>query len=242
MIVFDRVSKRYGSRAAIDNLSLEIQRGETLVLLGRSGSGKTTALKLINRLIDPDEGTIYLNGKDLQTLDPISLRRQIGFAVQHIGLFPHMTVEENIGIVPKLLGWDETRIAKRTTELLEITGLPPEEFRKRYPRKLSGGQRQRVGVARALAADPPLILMDEPFGALDPLTRQQLQSEFLTIASELHKTIVFVTHDVMEAAKLGDRSAVIEEGKLIQLATSKELLKNPATPFIEEFIRVKALV
>ncbi len=242
MITFDRVSKRYNGRAAIDNLSLEILRGETLVLLGRSGSGKTTALKLINRLIDPDDGVIRLDGNDLQSLDPIQLRRQIGYAVQQIGLFPHMTVEENIGIVPKLLGWSESRIQERVTELLGIIGLPAEDYRKRHPLKLSGGQRQRIGVARALAADPPVILMDEPFGALDPLTRQQLQNEFLTIASELHKTIIFVTHDVQEAAKLGDRIAVMEEGKLIQLATPDELLNNPATPFIEEFMRVEELV
>jgi osmoprotectant transport system ATP-binding protein len=241
MIVFNRVFKRYAGRAAIDQLSLEIFRGETLVLLGRSGSGKTTALKLINRLIDPDSGTISLDGNDLQKLDPIQLRRHIGYAVQQIGLFPHMTVEENIGIVPKLLGWSDERIQERVTELLGIIGLPADEYRKRHPLNLSGGQRQRIGVARALAADPPVILMDEPFGALDPLTRQQLQNEFLTIASEIHKTIVFVTHDVQEAIKLGDRIAVMDEGKLIQLATPEELVKNPATPFIEEFMGVEVL-
>lgn len=238
MIVFDRVTKNFGDRLAIDNLSLKIERGETLILLGRSGSGKTTALRLINRLVDPDLGTIFFNGEKIQTLDPIQLRRHTGYAVQQIGLFPHMSVEENIGIVPKLLGWPEEKIASRIEELLEMVGLSPKEFRGRSPIKLSGGQCQRVGVARALAADPPLILMDEPFGALDPLTRSGLQNEFLSLAAQLHKTIVFVTHDVGEALKLGHRIAVLEAGKLIQLATPSEMLSAPATPFIEEFVTV----
>lgn len=237
MIVFDNVTKRFGPDFfVVSDLSFEVKEGETLVFLGRSGSGKTTALRLINRLIEPDSGRILLHGEDLRTIDPIVLRRQIGYAIQHIGLFPHMTVEENIAIVPKLLGWKKEKIEQRVVELLHMMGLKPASFRSLYPSKLSGGQKQRVGVARALAADPPIILMDEPFGALDPMMREQLQNEFLEIQSKIRKTIIFVTHDLSEAVKMGSRIAVLEKGKLVQIADAEELIHNPANEFIDQFL------
>ena len=220
----------------IKNLSLEVKQGETLVILGKSGSGKTTALKLINRLLDPTSGTILVEGKNILDLDPIQLRRSIGYAVQEIGLFPHMTVEENIGIVPKLLGWQPERIDERVKQLMEMLGLDYKEFHKRYPLKLSGGQRQRIGVARALAADPPIILMDEPFGALDPMTREQTQKEFLELESKIQKTVVFVTHDLFEAVTIGDRIALMEQGELVQVATPSAFVENPPGVFADEFL------
>lgn len=231
MIEFQSVVKN-----VLSNFTLVVQEGEILVLLGKSGSGKTTALRLINRLIEPDEGAIFFNGEELSKLDPIEHRRHIGYAIQHIGLFPHMNVGENIGIVPELLGWKEKKIQDRVSELLEMVGLDEAGFSSLYPQKLSGGQKQRVGVARALAADPPVILMDEPFGALDPLMREQLQNEFLEIQSKIQKTIVFVTHDLSEAVKMGDRIGVLEEGKLVQVATPKEIIENPASDFVSAFI------
>ncbi len=237
MITFKNVTKRFSAgHAAVEDLSFEVKEGEILVFLGRSGSGKTTALRLINRLIEPTDGEICFKGEDIRTLDPIDLRRQIGYAIQHIGLFPHMSVEENIGIVPKLLHWSEEKIKLRVDELLLMVGLEPEKFSGILPAKLSGGQKQRIGVARALAADPPVILMDEPFGALDPLMREQLQNEFLEIQSRIQKTIVFVTHDLSEAVKMGDRIAILDKGKLIQIATPEELLHNPASDFIDQFL------
>ncbi|NGX37209.1 MAG: Osmoprotectant import ATP-binding protein OsmV [Chlamydiae bacterium] len=237
MILFENVSKEYAPNSfAVQNLSFEVKEGEILVLLGRSGSGKTTALRLINRLIEPTTGKILFKGKNLLDLDPIDLRRHIGYAIQHIGLFLHMTVGENVGIVPRLLGWNEKKIADRVGALLTMVGLEPETFRDVKPGKLSGGQKQRIGVARALAADPPVILMDEPFGALDPLMREQLQQEFLEIQSKIRRTIVFVTHDLSEAVKMGDRIAIFEEGKLLQIASPKELIESPANAFVDAFL------
>ena len=237
MLAFERVTKIFpDGKRAVSNLTFEVARGETLVLLGQSGSGKTTALRLINRLVEPTEGIIYFDGEELHRLDPIQLRRKIGYAIQHIGLFLHMTVAENIGIVPKLLGWKPDLIDQRVDELLEMVGLEPSCFRTLLPRKLSGGQKQRIGVARALAANPPVILMDEPFGALDPIMREQLQNEFLDIQSKINKTVVFVTHDLTEAMKMGDRIAVFEEGKIIQIAPPAQLLEKPANAYIEAFL------
>lgn len=233
LIVFERVTKEFSTHAALSDLNLVVHEGEILVLLGPSGSGKTTALRLINRLIEPTSGRIIINGEESTSLNPISLRRSIGYAIQDIGLFPHMTIGENIGIVPKLLGWPEAKIQNRVEELLILMGL---ECANTFPENLSGGQKQRVGLARALAADPPIILMDEPFGALDPLMRQQLQNEFLEIQSRICKTIVFVTHDLREAVKMGDRIAVFDQGKLLQVATPDILIEEPANDFIEEFL------
>jgi osmoprotectant transport system ATP-binding protein len=213
-------------RAIISDLSLDILRGETLVLLGRSGSGKTTTLKLINRLLEPTSGELLIEGKPSLEWDPIRLRRHIGYVIQETGLFPHFTVERNVGLVPRLESWDEDRIAGRVRELLEMVGLSPHEFAHRYPRELSGGQRQRVGVARALAADPPVILMDEPFGALDPLTRAELQREFARLAARLHKTIVFVTHDIREAFALASRIGLFNDGRLAVLAAPDEFARS----------------
>ncbi len=237
MIRFKEVWKTFGKNThVIKNLSLEVKEGETLVILGKSGSGKTTALKLINRLLDPTSGTISIGGEDAFTLDPIELRRGIGYAVQEIGLFPHMTVEENISIVPRLLGWDEKKICDRVDQLMDMMGLDPAIFLKKNPLKLSGGQRQRIGVARAIAADPPIILMDEPFGALDPITREQTQKEFLELESKIKKTIVFVTHDLFEAVTMGDRIALMDSGELIQVSTPQIFVENPPSTFADQFL------
>lgn len=209
----------------ISGLNLSIARGETLVLLGRSGSGKTTTLKLINRVLEPTEGEILIAGRPNLTWDPIHLRRAIGYVIQDAGLFPHWTVERNVGLVPTLDGWPEERIRARVQEMLLLVGLPPDEFAKRSPSALSGGQKQRVGVARALAADPPILLMDEPFGALDPITRADLQREFRALAQRLQKTIVFVTHDVREALFLGTRIALLDQGRLVGVYAPAEFLK-----------------
>ena len=209
----------------ISGLNLSVARGETLVLLGRSGSGKTTTLKLINRLLEPTEGEILITGRSSGSWDPIQLRRGIGYVIQDAGLFPHWTVERNVGLVPRLERWAEKRIRARVREMLELVGLPPEEFAERRPSELSGGQKQRVGVARALAADPPILLMDEPFGALDPITRTDLQREFRALALRLQKTIVFVTHDVREALFLGTRIALLDQGRLVGVYAPAEFLK-----------------
>jgi osmoprotectant transport system ATP-binding protein len=237
MIWFDRVSKAYpGGVEAVRDVSMEVADGETVVLLGTSGSGKTTTLKMVNRLIEPTSGRILIDEADIMEQDPIELRRGIGYAIQHIGLFPHMTIAENISVVPNLLKWSQERIAERVDQLLTMVGLDPEEFRDRYPGQLSGGQQQRVGVARALASDPPIVLMDEPFGALDPITREQLQDEFIELESEIKKTILFVTHDVFEAVKMGDRIALLDAGYLQQLATPAELVEIPANEFVDSFL------
>ena len=237
MIRFDHVSKTYpGGVEAVRDLSLEVPEGETLVLLGTSGSGKTTTMKMVNRLIEPTSGRIMIERTNIMDQDPIGLRRRIGYAIQHIGLFPHMTIAENIAVVPNLLQWSREQIAERVDGLLAMVGLEPEDFRERYPVQLSGGQRQRIGVARALAADPPIVLMDEPFGALDPITREELQNEFLALESEIRKTIIFVTHDVFEAAKMGDRIALLDAGRLQQLATPADLVESPANEFVDQFL------
>jgi osmoprotectant transport system ATP-binding protein len=217
VIEFRDVSLNINGKQIIAGVSFHINRGETLVLLGRSGSGKTTTLKLINRLYDPTGGTVAVEGKATADWDAIRLRRHIGYVIQETGLFPHFTVERNVGLVPQLEGWPADRTRGRVRELLALVGLPPEVFAARYPRELSGGQRQRVGVARALAADPPVILMDEPFGALDPLTRAELQSEFARLAERLQKTIVFVTHDIREAFMLASRIGLFKDGRLVAL-------------------------
>jgi osmoprotectant transport system ATP-binding protein len=211
-------------RAIVSSISLTISRGETLVLLGRSGSGKTTLLKLINRMLVPSQGQVFVEGRATTDCDPIRLRRGIGYVIQEAGLFPHFTIAQNIALVPTLEKWDSARISARVEELLRLVGLDPAEFSARHPRELSGGQRQRVGVARALAADPPILLMDEPFGALDPVTRAELQREFRSLARRLNKTIVFVTHDIREALLLGQRIALLHEGHLVALAPPQNFL------------------
>src|SRR2546429_3368095 len=213
-------------RKLLANLNLQVNNGETLVLLGRSGSGKTTTMKLINRLIDPTSGEVRVDGKPTIEWDPIRLRRRIGYVIQEVGLFPHLTVEENIGVVPRLEGWDADRIQARARALLTMVGLDADRFARRYPRELSGGQRQRVGGARALAADPPVVLMDEPFGALDPLTRTSLQREFADLKARLGKTVIFVTHDVREALLLGSRIAPMDRGRIVLLNTPPEFVKS----------------
>ncbi|WP_308165968.1 ATP-binding cassette domain-containing protein [Actinomadura sp. NEAU-AAG7] len=233
------VTKRYpGQRTpAVDDVTMTIPGGEIVVLLGPSGSGKTTMMRLINRLIEPTSGKIIVAGRDTLGLNPTELRRHIGYVIQNAGLFPHMTVATNVGLVPQMLKWDRDRIAARVDELLELVDMDPATFRGRYPRELSGGQQQRVGVARALAADPPAMLMDEPFGALDPITREHLQDSLLRLQEELGKTIVFVTHDIDEALKLGDRIAILDEGsRIAQYATPKEILLDPADAYVEQFV------
>jgi osmoprotectant transport system ATP-binding protein len=233
------VSKQYprARAAAISDLSLTVGAGEVCVLVGPSGSGKTTALRLINRLIKLSGGDILLGGRSVLERGEVELRRDIGYVIQQVGLFPHLTVAENIATVPRLLGWKRERIARRTQELLELIGMDPGEIGPRYPASLSGGQRQRVGVARALAADPPLMLMDEPFAAIDPINRARLQDEFLALQSQVRKTVVFVTHDIDEAIKIGDRVAVMREGgTLAQYATPDELLRSPADEFVAQFV------
>ena len=238
MIRLDEVTKRYGDgQVAVDRLSLEVAKGELCVLVGPSGCGKTTTLKMINRLIEPTSGRIYLDDEDVTHVNPVELRRRMGYVIQQVGLFPHQTIAANVATVPKLLGWDRRRISARVDELLTMVGLDAKRYAGRYPHELSGGQRQRVGVARALAADPPVLLMDEPFGAIDPITRGRLQQEFLRLQQELHKTTVFVTHDIEEAVHLGDRVAILAEGgHLEQYDTPPRVLGNPATPFVADFV------
>jgi osmoprotectant transport system ATP-binding protein len=245
MISLEHVSKRYSETGvvAVDDLSLQVPEGITVALIGPSGCGKTTTMRMINRLVEPTTGKILVNGEDVTQVDPILLRRHIGYVIQQVGLFPHMTIGQNIAAVPKLLGWDPARIARRTEELLHLVGLDPKEMLKRYPRQISGGQRQRVGVARALAADPPVLLMDEPFGALDPIARAHLQSEFRQILKQVRKTVVLVTHDLDEATRLGDRIAIMKSGKIVQYDTPDAVLSHPADAFVENFVGIdRALI
>jgi osmoprotectant transport system ATP-binding protein len=238
MIRLDRVTKLYpgAPRPAVDALSLTVPEATTTALLGPSGCGKTTTLRMINRLVEPSDGSIEVAGRDIARQDPVLLRRSIGYVIQQGGLFPHMTVAQNIATVPRLLGWDAPRVAARIDEMLALIGLDPAEYRDRYPRALSGGQRQRVGVARALAGDPPVLLMDEPFGAVDPIGRERLQNELIAILRRVRKTVVVVTHDVDEALKLADHLALLDQGKLVQHGTREEILLRPASRLVAEFV------
>jgi osmoprotectant transport system ATP-binding protein len=239
MIRLDELTKHYPGQPhpAVDRISMDIPRGEIIVLVGPSGCGKTTTMELINRLIEPTSGRIFLDGQDVTRDDPDALRRQIGYVIQEIGLFPHLKVSQNIAVVPKMLGWSKKRVNDRVDELLDLVGMDAAGYRDRYPKELSGGQRQRVGVARAMAADPLVMLMDEPFGAIDPITRERLQNEFLRVQQQVKKTIVFVTHDVDEAIKMGDRIAVLgERSRIAQFDTPENILSNPADSYVEDFI------
>jgi osmoprotectant transport system ATP-binding protein len=243
VITFDKVVKRYGDSVAVDHLSLEIKSGETVILVGPSGCGKTTSLKMINRLIEPTGGTISIDGRDTRTYDVNDLRRSIGYVIQQVGLFPHQTVAENVATVPRLLGWTKQRTQARVEELLDLIALPAKDYARRLPSELSGGERQRVGVARALGADPNILLMDEPFGAIDPIARDRLQNELLRLQRVVHKTIVFVTHDIDEAVKLGDRVALLSKGGVLeQFATPEELLAHPQSAFVTGFLGEGPLV
>ncbi|WP_211115521.1 ABC transporter ATP-binding protein [Arenibaculum pallidiluteum] len=238
MILLDAVTKRFSPALApaVDELSLVMGEGTTTALIGPSGCGKTTTMRMINRLIEPTSGRIVIAGEDVTRSDPVTLRRRIGYVIQQVGLFPHLTIAENVATVPQLLGWPETRIRARVDELLALVGLDPATVRARYPRQLSGGQRQRVGVARALAADPPVMLMDEPFGAIDPIARGRLQDEFKEILRRVRKTVVIVTHDLDEAVKMGDFVAIMKDGRLVQHDTPDAILARPAGDFVRSFV------
>ncbi|MGI6686477.1 MAG: betaine/proline/choline family ABC transporter ATP-binding protein [Bacillota bacterium] len=238
MIRLEQVSKQFPNSVsfAVKELSIHIPKGEICIFVGPSGCGKTTTMKMINRLIEPTKGKIYVNGQDTSQIDPIKLRLGIGYVIQDIGLFPHLTIEQNIATVPLEIGWDKNRIKKRVDYLLRLMDLDPDIYSKKRPSALSGGQKQRVGVARALAADPPIMLMDEPFGALDPITRTKLQDEFLRVQEQIKKTIVFVTHDIDEAIKMGDKIAVMQEGNLVQFGTPDEILQYPANEFVQNLV------
>ncbi len=238
-IRLDQLTKQFPGQhePAVDSLTMDIPEGEIVILVGPSGCGKTTTMKLINRLIEPSGGNIYLDDENVTRVNPDQLRRRIGYVIQQIGLFPHMTIHDNIATVPKLLGWNRSRIAERVDELLTTVGMDPGVYRHRYPRELSGGQSQRVGVARAMSADPDVMLMDEPFGAIDPITRERLQNEFLRIQSEIKKTIIFITHDIEEAIKMGDRIAILrDQSHIAQYDTPERILMNPADDFVKDFI------
>jgi osmoprotectant transport system ATP-binding protein len=235
MLEVEHVSKRYAGRVAVDDASFAVREGETFVLLGRSGSGKTTTLKMLNRLVEPTSGTIRVFGAPIDAGPAHELRRRIGYVIQNVGLFPHYTVRENVAIVPTLLGWDGARIARRVDELLDHVGLPAARFADARPRELSGGQQQRVGLARALAADPPIVLLDEPFAALDPITRREMQHELFRLADNLGKTMILVTHDVAEAVTYGDRIALFEGGKIQQIGAPRELVLAPANDCVRGF-------
>ncbi|MBT2642791.1 ABC transporter ATP-binding protein [Bacillus sp. ISL-41] len=237
MIKFDQVTKVYGDKVkAVDNVSFDVPEGNIVVFLGPSGCGKTTTLRMVNRLESITDGKILVNGTDVNSLNDIELRRNIGYVIQHNGLFPNMTIEDNVMAVPNLIGWDRKKKADRYKYLMDLVGLNPDEYRKRYPHELSGGQQQRVGIARAMAADPPVMLMDEPFGALDPVIRTRIQNEFLQIQKEVKKTILFVSHDIDEAIKMGDGIAIFKEGKLMQYDSPSELLAHPKNDFVREFV------
>ncbi|MFG3525782.1 ABC transporter ATP-binding protein [Streptomyces sp. NPDC047917] len=237
MIRFEHVTKRYADgTTAVDDLSFDVAEGELVTLVGPSGCGKTTTMKMVNRLIEPTEGRIFLDGDDISAIDPVRLRRRIGYVIQQVGLFPHRTVLENTATVPHLLGWKRGKGRERAAELLDLVGLDPSVYGDRYPEQLSGGQRQRVGVARALAADPPVLLMDEPFGAVDPVVRERLQNEFLKLQEQVRKTVLFVTHDIEEAVRLGDRIAVYGQGSIEQFDSPATVLGAPATPYVADFV------
>ncbi|GAA1237510.1 MULTISPECIES: betaine/proline/choline family ABC transporter ATP-binding protein [Streptomyces] len=237
MIRFDQVTKRYADgTTAVDDLSFEVGEGELVTLVGPSGCGKTTTMMMVNRLIEPTSGRIFVDGEDISKVDPVKLRRRIGYVIQQVGLFPHRTILDNTATVPALIGWKKSTARARAAELLDLVGLDPKQYGSRYPEQLSGGQRQRVGVARALAADPPVLLMDEPFGAVDPVVREQLQDEFLRMQAAVRKTVLLVTHDIEEAVRLGDRIAVYGEGRIEQFDTPGAVLGTPATPYVAEFV------
>lgn len=242
MIEFKNIVKQYNSGPVVlKDLNLTCNDGEITVFIGPSGCGKTTTMKLINRIISPTEGAVYIDGKDISTVDPVKLRRKIGYVIQSIGLFPHMTIAQNVSVVPKLLKWDKEKIDQKVDELLNMVGLPPETYRDRYPNELSGGQQQRIGVIRALAAEPDIILMDEPFSALDPISREQLQDELNRLQKDIKKTIIFVTHDMDEALKIADRIVLMKDGEIVQSAEPEELLRRPANDFVVDFIGKKRL-
>ncbi len=240
MLTFNEVTKIYGDNknqvTAVDNISFKVNEGDICVLLGPSGCGKTTLLRIVNRLVNLTSGNVKMNDQDIQSLNLIQLRRSIGYVIQQNGLFPNMTIEENICVVPKLLGWDRLQMKKRSDELLDLFGLNPDEFKRRFPWELSGGQQQRVGIARALAADPPIMLMDEPFGALDPVIREHIQNEFLRIQENVRKTILFVSHDLDEAVRIADKIAIMKDGSLMQYDSPNEVLANPKNDFVKDFI------
>ncbi|MBW2608134.1 MAG: ABC transporter ATP-binding protein [Deltaproteobacteria bacterium] len=239
MLSFQEVTKIYPGAEhikAVDSLSFNLEEGEICTLVGPSGCGKTTAMKMVNRLIPITSGKILIDDQNINRMDTIELRRSIGYVIQNIGLFPNMTIGENIATIPKLKGWDHDRITEKTESLLELINLPPGEFMDRYPKELSGGQQQRIGVARAMAVDPPIMLMDEPFGAIDPINREHLQDEFLKIQEKVKKTIVFVTHDIDEAIKMGDKICLLKDGKLVQFASPEELLTQPVNEFVKDFV------
>jgi len=236
MIRFENITKQYNQKTVIRDFNLDIEEGQLVVFIGPSGCGKTTLLKMINRLLEPTSGKIYVNEKDISKQDPIELRRNIGYVIQSTGLFPHMTIKENLELIPKLKGEDSDSIKRKTNDLLELVGLAPDEYLYRYPSELSGGQKQRIGVARAFSTDSDIILMDEPFSALDPVTRNSLQDELFSMQKELNKTIVFVTHDMDEAIKIADKICLLNDGHIIQYDTPDQILKNPASEYVEEFI------
>jgi osmoprotectant transport system ATP-binding protein len=241
VIAFEHVSRDFVGEDgrvvhAVRDVSLDVREGETLCLIGTSGSGKTTMLRLVNRLLEPTAGRVRVGGRDVREVDAIGLRRGLGWVIQSGGLFPHMSVARNVGLLCELEGWEPARVRSRVTELLELVHLPPDEYAQRRPSELSGGQRQRVGVARALALDPPVVLMDEPFGALDPITRRRLRAEFTELRARVRKTVLFVTHDLREAFELGDRVALLDEGRLVQTGTEREFRERPADAFVTEFL------
>jgi len=239
MLSLQKVTKIYpgaGHIKAVNELSFDLEEGEICTVVGPSGCGKTTAMKMINRLITVTSGKIIIDGKDISRLNTIELRRSIGYVIQNIGLFPNMTIGENIAIIPKLLKWDRSKIDEKVQRLLEIVNLDPDEFRDRYPKELSGGQQQRIGVARAMAGDPPIMLMDEPFGAIDPINREHLQNEFLKVQEKIKKTIIFVTHDINEAIKMGNKICLLKDGHLVQFATPEEILTHPKNDFVADFV------
>lgn len=236
MIKFENIVKKYNRKTVIDHFNLEIEPGQLVVFIGPSGCGKTTLLKMVNRLVPVSSGKIYVDGKDISTVDPIELRRNIGYVIQNTGLFPHMTIKENLELIPKLKGEAHEEIEKKTDELLELVGLNPKEYLHRFPKELSGGQQQRVGVARAFSTNSDIILMDEPFSALDPVTRSSLQEELFNMQKELNKTIIFVTHDMDEAYKIADKICLLKDGEILQYDTPENILKNPASEFVESFI------